>query len=134
MPLEGAEKLPGVFPPCSSLAPGRRTTPGSCRLPSPVPTLLPDGPAGSLSPTPGGHGIQILLLDESLLLSSFLSKLYLLPVHTRVPVGTNRPVCPYKHFDLHQSSTALQGRNPATSVNTSNSACVRCALISASSV
>src|SRR5690606_35519850 len=38
----------GCFPLCSSLAPGRRTAPESCRLPSPVPTLLPDGPAGSL--------------------------------------------------------------------------------------
>src|SRR5690606_2019053 len=101
----------GCFPLCSSLAPGRRTAPESCRLPSPAPTPLPDDPAGSRSPTPGERGPQILLLDGSLLLSSFLSQLDLLPVHTRVPVDTNKQVCPYKHFDLHQSSTALQGQD-----------------------
>src|SRR5690554_4184846 len=61
--------ISGCFPLCSSLAPGRRTAPESCRLPSPVPTLLPDGPAGSRSPTPGERGLQILLPDGKRLLS-----------------------------------------------------------------
>src|SRR5690606_13771466 len=84
----------GCFPLCSSLAPGRRTTPGSCRLPSPAPIPLPDGPADSRSPSPEERGLQILLPDETLHPSPYVCKVYPPLSHTNASVDTDKKVSP----------------------------------------